>query len=48
MEFKMAQRVHQIQDLGQSEKKTKIISKRTHKISKILFNLGSCEPGEKN
>ena len=31
------------QDLGQSELKTEIFSKRTHKISKILFNLGSCE-----
>ena len=25
------------------EYKTEIFSKRTHKISKILFNLGSCE-----
>ena len=36
-------RVSQIQDLGKSEQKTEIFSKRTHKISKILFNFGSCE-----
>ena len=36
-------RVCQTQDLGQWEKKIEIFSKRTHKISKILFNLGSCE-----
>ena len=30
-------------DLGQSEYKTEIFSKRTHKISKIIFKLGSCE-----
>ena len=36
-------RVSQIQDLGQSEYKTEIFSKRTHKISKIMFNLGSYE-----
>jgi hypothetical protein len=34
-------KVHQIQDLGQSEYKTGIFSKRTHKISKIIFNLGA-------
>ena len=36
-------RVRQIQDLGQPEYKTEIFSKRTHKISKILFNVGSYE-----
>ena len=36
-------RVHQIQNLGQSEYKTEIFSKRTHKISKIIFNVGSYE-----
>ena len=30
-------RIHQIQDLGTSIQKTEIFSKRTHKISKILF-----------
>ena len=32
-----------IQDLGQSKYKLRIFSKRTHAISKILFNLGSYE-----
>ena len=36
-------RVRQIQDLGQSKYKLRLFSKRTHGISKILFNLGSCE-----
>ena len=36
-------RVSQMQDLGQSEYKTDIFSKRTHNISKLLFNLGSYE-----
>ena len=36
-------RVRQIQDLGQSKYKLRLFSKRTHRISKILFNLGSCE-----
>ena len=36
-------RVRQIQDLGQSKDKLRLFSKRTHRISKILFNLGSCE-----
>ena len=36
-------RVRQIQDLGQLKYKTEIFSQRTHKISKILFNLGSYE-----
>ena len=31
-------RVHQIQDLGQSKYKLRLSSKRTHWISKILFN----------
>ena len=35
--------VRQIQDLGQSGLKTEIFSKRTHKISKLLFNFGPCE-----
>ena len=35
-------RVCQIQDLGQSKYKLRLFSKRTHGISKILFNLGSC------
>ena len=33
----------QIQDVGQSKYKLRLFSKRTHRISKILFNLGSCE-----
>ena len=36
-------RVCQILDLGQSKYKLRLFSKRTHGISKILFNLGSCE-----
>ena len=36
-------RVRQIQDLGKSKYKLRIFSKRTHNISKILFNLGSYE-----
>ena len=36
-------RVRQIQDLGQSKYKLRLFSKRTHGISKILFNLCSCE-----
>ena len=36
-------RVRQIQDFGQSKYKLGLFSKRTHGISKILFNLGSCE-----
>ena len=36
-------RVCQIQDLGQSKYKLRLFSKRTQGISKILFNLGSCE-----
>jgi hypothetical protein len=32
-------RVRQIQDLGQSKYKLRLFSKRTHGISKILFNL---------
>ena len=36
-------RVRQIQNLGQSKYKLRLFSKRTHGISKILFNLGSCE-----
>ena len=36
-------RVCQIQDLGQSKHKLRLFLKRTHGISKILFNLGSCE-----
>ena len=36
-------KVRQIQDLGQSKYKLRLSSKRTHRISKILFNLGSCE-----
>ena len=35
--------VRQIQDLGQSKYKLRLFSKRTHGISKILFNLGFCE-----
>ena len=35
------QKCHQIHDLGQY--KLRLFSKRTHGISKILFNLGSCE-----
>ena len=41
--FTTFSRVHQIQDLGQSRYKLRLFSKRTHGISKILFNLGSCE-----
>merc|ERR1712051_439796 len=36
-------RVRQIQDLGQSKYNLRLFSKRTHGISKIIFNLGSCE-----
>ena len=36
-------RVRQIEDLGQSKYKPRLFSKRTHGISKILFNLGSCK-----
>jgi hypothetical protein len=36
-------RVSQIQDLGQSKYKLRLFSKRTHWISKTLFNLGSFE-----
>ena len=36
-------RVCQIQDLGQSKYKLRLFSKRTHGISKILFNLCSRE-----
>ena len=41
--FITCSRVRQIQDLGQSKYKLRLFSKRTHGISKILFNLGSCE-----
>ena len=40
---KICPRVRQIQDLGQSKYKLRLFSKRTHGISKILSNLGSCE-----
>ena len=36
-------RVRQIQDLGQLKYKLRLSSKRTHGISKIISNLGSCE-----
>ena len=36
-------RVHQIQDLSQSKYKLRLFSKRTHRISKILFIYSSCE-----
>ena len=41
--FITCSRVHQIQDLGQSKYKLRLFSKRTHGISKIVFNLGSYE-----
>jgi len=41
--FIIFSRVRQIQDLGQSKYKLRLSSKRTHGISKILSNLGSCE-----
>jgi hypothetical protein len=40
---KLSLHVRQIQNLGQLKYKTEIFSKRTHKISKILFNLCSYE-----